>query len=129
MKWNIQGRNKAILEGQVGLRCKWCSHAPLIRRTGAVYFSATLNGLYQAAQNMAKNHFCVNCQHIPTPIKERLTRLRDARRRAPGGKRYWLEGASALGIYECEEGGLRFRKKKPSKAFRNGTEPEWNIIA
>lgn len=123
MKWNIQGRNKAVVENQVGLRCKWCSLIPLHRRApGAVYYSGSLDGLYQAAQNMAKNHFCKDCKQIPTSIKKHLTRLRDSRRRAPGGKRYWAEGAQAIGIYECK-GGLRFKQKDCATASVDNAEP------
>ena len=50
---NAQGRNKPIVVGQVGIRCKACACIPPGRRPrGAVYFPAKLTGLYQAAQNM-----------------------------------------------------------------------------
>ena len=50
---NAQGRNKPIVVGQVGIRCKACASIPPGRRPrGAVYFPAKLPGLYQAAQNM-----------------------------------------------------------------------------
>ena len=114
MKWNIQGRNRAVVKGQVGLRCRWCAHIPVHRRApGAIYYSSSLDGLYQAGQNMAKNHFCKDCNNIPVPIKKKLTELRGTRRRAPGGKRYWAEGARAIGIYE-RDGGLQFMNSNSS---------------
>eukprot|EP00980_Cylindrotheca_fusiformis_P013452 scaffold3437_cov113-Cylindrotheca_fusiformis.AAC.19 len=109
VQWNAQGRNKAIVLGQVGIRCKWCARLPTWSRSrGAVYYSATLDGLYQAAQNMAKNHLCKHCRLIPQDVCESLTGLRDCKRRAPGGKKYWAEGAKVLGVYQSE-GGLRFK--------------------
>lgn len=52
---NAQGRNKPIVLGQVGIRCRHCHMNPSTTRRarGAVYFPAKLSGLYQAAQNMA----------------------------------------------------------------------------
>ncbi|CAJ1966260.1 unnamed protein product [Cylindrotheca closterium] len=112
VQWNAQGRNKPIVLGQVGIRCRWCANLPTWSRSrGAVYYSATLDGLYQAAQNMAKNHICKNCRYIPADASQELTSLRECKRRASGGKKYWAEGAKVLGVYECEDG-LRFKNSK-----------------
>ena len=109
VQWNAQGRNKAIVLGQVGIRCRYCARlATWARARGAVYYSATLDGLYQAAQNMAKNHLCKHCRLIPPDIKNELLGLRDFKRRAAGGKNYWGEGARVLGVYESKDG-LRFK--------------------
>jgi hypothetical protein len=98
--------------GQVGIRCRRCSLFPTwARARGAVYYSATLDGLYQAAQNMAKNHLCEHCRHIPLEVKNQLIGLRVGKRRAAGGKTYWAEGARVLGVYETSNG-LRFRNSK-----------------
>lgn len=109
VQWNAQGRNKAIVLGQVGIRCRYCARlATWARARGAVYYSATLDGLYQAAQNMAKNHLCRHCRLIPMEIKNELLTLRNFKRRAAGGKSYWGEGARVLGVIECKSG-LRFK--------------------
>jgi hypothetical protein len=105
VQWNAQGRNKAILLGQVGIRCRYCSRLPAWSRArGAVYYSATLDGLYQAAQNMAKNHLCRHCRLIPDDIKNQLLNLRNCKRRAVGGMKYWAEGARVLGVVETVRG-------------------------
>eukprot|EP00526_Cylindrotheca_closterium_P017661 CAMPEP_0113648380 /NCGR_PEP_ID=MMETSP0017_2-20120614/25658_1 /TAXON_ID=2856 /ORGANISM="Cylindrotheca closterium" /LENGTH=303 /DNA_ID=CAMNT_0000560589 /DNA_START=103 /DNA_END=1014 /DNA_ORIENTATION=- /assembly_acc=CAM_ASM_000147 len=110
IRWSTQGRKMSIARGQVGIRCKWCSHlSPQCRSPGAVYYSATTHGFYQAAQNMLKNHLCKECRHIPPDIERRLNRLRDHKRRGPVGKKYWAEAARARGIYECG-GRLRFKQ-------------------
>ncbi|CAJ1966259.1 unnamed protein product [Cylindrotheca closterium] len=125
VQWNAQGRNKAIVLGQVGIRCRWCANLPTWSRSrGAVYYSATLDGLYQAAQNMAKNHLCKHCRYIPADVRQNLTGLRECKRRAAGGKKYWAEGAKVLGIYQCEDG-LRFKNSKiPAPAKNNNSEIE-----
>ena len=85
--------------GQVGIRCRHCAKLPTWSRArGAVYYTATLDGLYQAAQNMAKNHLCKQCQLIPENDRARLNQLRDCKKRAAGGKKYWAEGARVLGV-------------------------------
>jgi hypothetical protein len=114
VQWNAQGRNKAIVLGQVGIRCRYCSQIPTWSRArGAVYYSATLDGLYQAAQNMAKNHLCKRCRLIPDDVRDKITSLRVRKRRAVGGKKYWAEGARVLGVIQCEDS-LRFKKREPA---------------
>jgi hypothetical protein len=109
VQWNAQGRNKAIVLGQVGIRCRYCARlATWSRARGAVYYSATLDGLYQAAQNMAKNHLCRHCRLIPESNRGKLINLRDCKRRAAGGKKYWAEGARVLGVVQSNDG-LRFK--------------------
>lgn len=94
---------------QVGIRCRHCTGLESWERArGAVYYSATLDGLYQAAQNMAKNHLCKHCKLIPSNTKAQLLELRDSKQRAAGGKTYWADSARVLGVQETQNG-LRFR--------------------
>jgi hypothetical protein len=109
---NTQGRKKQVCLGQVGIRCRHCAGFPLrVRGRGAVYYPAKLEGIYQAAQNMAGSHLCQACQQIPAPLKEQIRKLRERRDNASGGKQYWADGCRALGLYETEEG---LRNKQPS---------------
>ena len=104
-----QGRNKTISLGQVGIRCRHCSFLPPNeRKRGSVYFPAKLDGIYQAAQNMATIHLCDHCQSIPQNLREQLLQLRNSKV-SGGGKTQWAERARALGVYE-DEHGLRFEK-------------------
>jgi hypothetical protein len=113
---NAQGRNKPIKVGQVGIRCKHCTILPPGRRPrGAVYFPAKLPGLYQAAQNMAINHFTESCASIPEATRARILRLKAKKATVlGGGKQYWANGARVLGIVETENG-LIFDHKKSWK--------------
>eukprot|EP00547_Thalassionema_nitzschioides_P004995 CAMPEP_0194204462 /NCGR_PEP_ID=MMETSP0156-20130528/3977_1 /TAXON_ID=33649 /ORGANISM="Thalassionema nitzschioides, Strain L26-B" /LENGTH=687 /DNA_ID=CAMNT_0038930485 /DNA_START=53 /DNA_END=2116 /DNA_ORIENTATION=+ len=102
---NTQGRKKQVSLGQVGIRCKHCASLPLRQRgRGAVYYPAKLQGVYQAAQNMASSHLCESCQCIDNQLKQELKTLRERRDTASGGKQYWADGARALGLVEAEDG-------------------------
>ena len=102
---NTQGRKKSVTLGQVGLRCKHCAGLPLRQRgKGAVYYPTKLQGIYQAAQNMANSHLAESCQLIGDDLKAAIKALRQRRDTASGGKMYWADGARALGIYEAVDG-------------------------
>ncbi|KAI2501160.1 hypothetical protein MHU86_13306 [Fragilaria crotonensis] len=108
---NTQGRKKQVSLGQVGIRCKHCASLPLRQRgRGAVYYPAKLQGVYQAAQNMASSHLCESCQCIDEPLKAELRTLRERRDTASGGKQYWADGARALGLFEADDG-LRLNRE------------------
>jgi hypothetical protein len=103
-----QGRNTPLKYGQVGIRCRHCSHLPKpLRARGGVYFSRTIDGVYQVSQNMSKIHFLQACTLVPEHTKNQLKSLQSVSSRASGGKEYWAEGLRVLGIVE-EGGMLRF---------------------
>jgi hypothetical protein len=105
---NAQGRNRPIVLGQVGIRCCHCAHLPpKLRCRGSTYYPTTLQGLYQAAQNMATGHLCKRCNHIPSDLREELVRLKECKSSAGGGKTYWGDGVRSLGVFEAPTG-LRF---------------------
>ena len=123
---NAQGRNRPIVPGQVGIRCRHCSRIPPRHRTrGATYYPAKLNGLYQAAQNMASAHLGIHCQLIPDALRRDLTILRDRKSSAGGGKQYWADCVRILGVEESD-GILRFRKSGETLevAERSGEQHE-----
>jgi hypothetical protein len=105
VKSNIQGRKRQVFLGQAGIRCRHCSNLKLRKRgRGAVYYPVKLNGIYQAAQNMATSHVSDCCSQIHPGIKQRLRDLRHRRETASGGKEYWAEAGSAIGLYETDDG-------------------------
>jgi hypothetical protein len=101
-----QGRNKPIKVGQVGILCKHCARlAAGYRPRGAVYFPARLNGIYQAAQNQATNHFSESCRTIPEPLRTRAMMLKEQKTVVlGGGKQYWARAAEMSGVGETENG-------------------------
>eukprot|EP00934_Nitzschia_sp_Nitz4_P004461 Nitzschia sp. Nitz4//scaffold295_size27985//18074//19108//NITZ4_008163-RA/size27985-processed-gene-0.45-mRNA-1//1//CDS//3329546251//4451//frame0 len=108
---SVQGRNKQIVPGQVGVRCRHCSNVPARRRNkGSMYFPTKLDRIYQAAQNLSAFHLCEHCPHVPPEVRNKILVLRERKSPAGGGKRYWAEGVRCLGVTEdpatC---GLRFK--------------------
>lgn len=119
----VQGRNKPIVLGQVGIRCHHCRHLPPKQRARAsTYYPAKLHGVYQSAQNIINSHMMSmpddqhkhditsssSCQEIPLEVQNDLLKLQIQKSRPGGGKKYWGECAEAQGVYE-DEHGLRFR--------------------
>ena len=97
--------------GQVGVRCRHCSFLlPKHRARGAVYYPAKLEGVYQAAQNMASGHLCEHCPHISEELRNDLKKLRERKSSAGGGKKYWADGVRVLGVVEDDDV-LRFKKR------------------
>ncbi|KAL3914290.1 MAG: hypothetical protein SGARI_000201 [Bacillariaceae sp.] len=96
-----QGRTAPIKLGQVGVRCRHCSAPGMAAKTkGASYYSQTIEGIYQIAQNMSKVHLCDKCPRIPPDVKHKLNIYRTDCRRAIKGKEYWSEHIMSLGVYE-----------------------------
>lgn len=101
---NARGRNRPIVVGQVGIRCKHCKELPPRKRArAAIYYPSKLDRLYQAGQTMASVHLGQHCNHIPPHIRAELARLRESKSAALGGKKYWSDGARALGVTEDDE--------------------------
>lgn len=101
IRGTAQGRNTRILLGQVGVRCRHCAALPQVARSrGAVYYSQTIEGIYQVAQNMSKVHLMKGCHRVPPEVQSKLNSLREDNQRASGGKDYWSDGIRALGVYE-----------------------------
>jgi hypothetical protein len=112
---NAQGRNRPIVLGQVGIRCRHCSHLnPRERSRGATYYPAQLQGLYQACQNLSLTHLATHCQLIPCEIRSELEQLRKRKSSAGGGKKYWADAAKVLGVYEDGDG-LRFAPRQGTR--------------
>ncbi|KAG7368922.1 hypothetical protein IV203_031665 [Nitzschia inconspicua] len=110
LQGTAQGRNTPLHRGQIGIRCRHCAHLPKAARArGGVYYSRTIDGVYQVAQNMSKLHFLKSCNYIPESTKTQLKSLQSQSSRASGGKEYWAEGLRVLGVVEDKRGFLKFQ--------------------
>lgn len=100
-----QGRNRPIVQGQVGILCRHCASLPCEERPrGAIYYPAKLHRIYQAAQNMAHNHFASSCLSIPEETRQKLLSLKEKKTVTVGaGKEYWYTAAKNVGIVEGED--------------------------
>ncbi|GKY95766.1 hypothetical protein MPSEU_000537400 [Mayamaea pseudoterrestris] len=110
-----QGRNRPIVLGQVGLRCMHCRVSVMqeLASRGAVYYPSTLDGIYQAAQNMATHHFLADqCPNIPASVKQQMIDAnQNQEKKSTGGKQMWAKKAWALGVREDTiDGTLRFQR-------------------
>ena len=118
---HTRGRNKPISYGQVGIRCKHCSHVAVSnRQKGSTYYPSTKLGLYQAAQNMSTTHIQSGvCQYIPESVKLEFNSNAEDRQQKQqddvtknsnhgAGRPYWAECASRLGLVDTEHHGIRF---------------------
>ena len=117
IRGTAQGRNTQLVLGQVGVRCRHCAGLPLFHRArGAVYYSQTIEGLYQVVQNMSKQHLLEQCHLVPREVRRKLNSFRRDNQRASGGKEYWAQGFRTLGVYRYERGRcLRFQKPVVTK--------------
>eukprot|EP00535_Pseudo-nitzschia_heimii_P009994 CAMPEP_0197178624 /NCGR_PEP_ID=MMETSP1423-20130617/3849_1 /TAXON_ID=476441 /ORGANISM="Pseudo-nitzschia heimii, Strain UNC1101" /LENGTH=334 /DNA_ID=CAMNT_0042628401 /DNA_START=321 /DNA_END=1325 /DNA_ORIENTATION=+ len=116
---NAQGRNRPILPGQIGIRCRHCYKLPpKQRKTGSVYYPNRLEGVYQTAQKMTVGHICKHCTMIPQEIRERLLFLKDQKSSDGGGKRYWANCVRSLGVIETPHDGLTFAEPLPNTLKR-----------
>ena len=124
---NAQGRNKPIVLGQVGLRCRHCACNPTA--SGSTLYPTKLIGIYQAAQNIGTTHILgnlnsnnnntatttssttstssLNCTAIPDDIRIELQRLYNLKELSNGGRELWARHGQVHGVYE-DEYGLRF---------------------
>jgi hypothetical protein len=110
VRGSAQGRNTPINLGQVGIRCRHCaSLTKNARARGAVYYSKTIDGIYQVAQNMSKLHLQKHCNLVDAYTRAELAKLHQVRNRASGGKEYWSECLRVMGVCE-DKTCLRFRK-------------------
>jgi hypothetical protein len=115
---HTRGRNKPIMLGQVGIRCRHCAHLPVARRKkGSTYFPATLMGLYQAAQNMSTTHMQGTCSEMPESVKQELESLIAVKAaNSTGGRPYWAEAAASLGLVDSSDG-IRFVLDVPQESL------------
>jgi hypothetical protein len=113
---HIRGRNKPITFGQVGIRCKHCSHVHVSQRQkGSTYFPFNKLGIYQAAQNMSTTHIqCGLCKYMPETIKQQFVDLMSNRQRNTtssnnngAGRIHWAKTATLLGVIDTDNG-MRF---------------------
>jgi hypothetical protein len=113
---HTRGRNKPVVLGQVGIRCRHCAHLPVSsRQKGSTYFPATVLGIYQAAQNMSTSHIQGGvCSEMPIDLKRQFETLQNLKVASSGaGRPYWAESARILGLVDTEDGIQFIRSLRP----------------
>lgn len=105
-----RGRNKPVLIGQVGIRCRHCAHISVDKvQKGSIYFPATLHGIYQAAQNMSTIHLqCGLCFQMPEAVRQKFSHLVSTKAGSSGaGRPHWERAAKNIGLVDTPNG-IRF---------------------
>ena len=124
---HTRGRNKPVMTGQVGVRCKHCKHLPVLQRQkGSTYFPNSLVGIYQAAQNMNTVHMqCGLCTEMPDEVKCQLiySMCNTKVHQSGAGRHYWARSAKKLGLVDTEKDGIRFIRNLPQTAKVVETPP------
>lgn len=96
-------------QGQVGVRCIFCSHLPHgDRAERAVCYPRSISRLYQTVADMQRFHF-ENCPCIPIKTKETYRALKTSRKRGQEKPQdYWIRSARELGLYDNPDGGIYY---------------------
>ena len=117
---HTRGRNKPIMVGQVGVRCKHCKHVSILQRQkGYTYFPNSMLGIYQAAQNMNTVHMqCGLCSEMPEEVKKQFVHSMCYSKvhQSGAGRQYWARAAKKLGLVDTESHGIRFIRNVPQGA-------------
>jgi hypothetical protein len=112
---HTRGRNKPVMLGQVGIRCRHCGNLPVAKRAkGSTYFPSSVTGIYQASQNLSVTHLQSGlCSEMPFEMKQQFTGLVSSKVASSGvGRPYWAEAARKLGLVDTPYG-IRFREDLP----------------
>ena len=102
-----KGAQKLMSQGQVGVRCIFCSHLPQgDRAERAVCYPRSISRLYQTVADMQRFHF-ENCRCIPIKTKNMYQALKTSRKRGQEKPQdYWIRSAQELGLYDNPDGGI-----------------------
>ncbi|KAL9184182.1 hypothetical protein ACHAXT_002268 [Thalassiosira profunda] len=118
------GRQAAVKEGCVGIRCAFCGHLERSQRASqATSFPSSIAKLRTAATMIQSRHF-PNCTEMPTSVREDLARLKKKTGKENGNstaadcKNHWIDSAKELGLVDTR-GGIRF-----SRSAQPVAEPE-----
>lgn len=122
----MHGRNKPIVLGQVGIRCKHCkgkkgvfrtfsdahsefSHLsltgdnPAERGQQSTSYPSLISGIYNSVQQMLRLHLDC-CLSIPPEVRSKIEALKVSCSSRGGRKQYWVDSAKRLGLVDTPDG-------------------------
>jgi hypothetical protein len=104
---DVRSRNssKKVFHGQVGIRCRHCSHLPLsVRASRSSSYPSSLARIYQSLTMMLRDHFG-KCNAISPSLKQRFIDLKGKTSQgATDSKHYWVFSAMKRGLVDSESG-------------------------
>ena len=103
-----RAKSKRISLGQVGIRCKFCTHLPKRRKARrSATFPSSTDKIYQSFIMMLRDHFG-NCDAMPADTKAKFMELRaNATQGAVDSKKYWASSARILGMVDTVDRGIQ----------------------
>ena len=100
-------RKYPIKVGQVGIRCIHCACTPGGARAAAVSYPYSISGIYESVREFQRLHL-ENCQNIPKDLKATSGKLGTGSSSLSSVlRRYYVQAARALGLYDTEDNGIR----------------------
>jgi len=100
-------RKYPIKVGQVGIRCVHCAMASAGARGAAVSYPYSISGIYESVREFQRLHLD-SCQNIPQDLKDASDKLGSgAASLSSVLRRYYVQAARALGLYDTPDGGIR----------------------
>eukprot|EP00986_Skeletonema_menzelii_P011355 scaffold5819_cov148-Skeletonema_menzelii.AAC.10 len=104
-----------VTTGQVGLRCIHCAKSQEGAQGNAVLYPHSVSGIYESVQELQRLHLH-DCPHLPTKLKSEISdtkesseqrEQREQREQSSALRKYYVQAAGALGLFDSDEGGVR----------------------
>jgi len=93
--------SKKVIEGQVGIRCRFCAHLNQKSRVGrSSNFPSSTAQIYPGVSMMIYKHFTA-CPEMPPATKKKFDDLKNFTKKGNAESRsYWINSASRLGLID-----------------------------
>lgn len=106
-----KGKRRPIQLHQVGIRCPHChgcnqaqgQSTKIGHERGSVYYPNNISSIYNATMNLLQRHLHV-CDFVPKEIMKIYNELKADDARSGTSKRYWIDSALALGLFDTPTG-------------------------
>lgn len=104
-----KGKRRPIQLHQVGIRCPHChgcsqsANTKIGHERGSVYYPNNISSIYNATMNLLQRHLHV-CDFVPKEIMKVYNELKADDARSGTSKRYWIDSALALGLFDTASG-------------------------
>ena len=106
----------ACIEGQVGIRCKFCSQAkPSVNELDYLTYPSSIDEIKDAVKMIIKNHLR-RCPCMPKKFRNILESKRTPLRNFKAeNDEYWIDAAKESGMSDCHDGTIRFFRDPNTK--------------
>lgn len=109
------GNARGVVQGQVGMRCRFCAHRNRMERANrSTSYPSSVPRMYQSLTMMMREHLPA-CSDMPPAVRERYNALKagNTGSRTKESKRYWIASAHSIGLVDTEDG---IRMRPPTTA-------------